>query len=262
MKGPSPRVRGDHDSEEQASDVSRSIPACAGRPRHTHRTGVGAWVHPRVCGATAIACSARAMKVGPSPRVRGDRGLLQLSQVCIGSIPACAGRPRCDRTRPTQHRVHPRVRGDQEDVSTRELVPGSIPACAGRPGHSCHVMPQSRVHPRVCGATEQYRASGYTGSGPSPRVRGDPLCVVSWSVLVGSIPACAGRPCRGWSHRGLPGVHPRVCGATQICSSRLATGSGPSPRVRGDQQADRLQCRRRGSIPACAGRPAYARGEA
>ena len=164
----------------------------------------------------------------------------------VGSIPACAGKPRLKRLAGL-----PRVR----PASLAYLAAGSIPACAGKP--------------RI-----------WLQAGLSPRVRGNPL---SRRQGGRSIPACAGKPeiaCRSISvcgdqrHRCIvSGLSPRVRGNQGTDKRRVY------PRVCGDPSGDKdavyprvcgetvlppcrrvyqlgettLVCAR--SIPACAGKP-------
>ena len=91
--------------------------------------------------------------------------------------------------------------------------------------------------------------------GRSPRVRGNLADPLVKSVVLGSIPACAGKPARCpviWPH---PPVDPRVCGETAIREEGEYIASGRSPRVRGNRplRLDIAACGR--SIPACAGKP-------
>ena len=77
---------------------------------------------------------------------------------------------------------------------------------------------------------------------------------------VGSIPACAGEPCRHrWRGIGV-GVYPRVCGGTDDDALRLAHCHGLSPRVRGNPLVERLRYEMARSIPACAGEPSPSLG--
>ena len=113
----------------------------------------------------------------------------------------------------------------------------------------------SRVHPRVCGEAAAGALSGWSLRGPSPRVRGSPSSFPRLELVVGSIPACAGKP----GQRAGPGcgarVHPRVCGEAGIGFMGKEWDNGPSPRVRGSRPPERATRIRDGSIPACAGKP-------
>ena len=180
------------------------------------------------------------------PRVRAGR-----------SIPACAGEPPCSR-------------------SSYLCPERSIPACAGEPmpHHAC-AQACPWVYPRVCGGTG--RASGQSGCGLSPRVRGNRDGDSNDSVMDGSIPACAGEPWLALSgvrgSRSIPAcagepdlfgnqlflcsqVYPRVCGGTDPYE-RLVRSPGVYPRVCGGtcnaKAPDSVTVTR--SIPACAGEP-------
>ena len=91
--------------------------------------------------------------------------------------------------------------------------------------------------------------------GLSPPVRGNPGLTRSRKTGTGSIPACAGEPCRRRKATRWPKVYPRLCGGTRYAVSAAAARRGLSPPVRGNlaQQVKRNQRAR--SIPACAGEP-------
>ena len=71
----------------------------------------------------------------------------------------------------------------------------------------------------------------------------------------GSIPACAGEPCRPPRGRSPKWVYPRVCGGTGDIRPSISTMSGLSPRVRGNHGDSTRSDWRSRSIPACAGEP-------
>ena len=110
--GPSPRVRGSQPPESSPCSASGSIPACAGKPAVGVVQARVIRVHPRVCGEAWVTQLAGSFVKGPSPRVRGS--LLPSSPIVprLGSIPACAGKPRIPRTAPRGSGVHPRVCGE------------------------------------------------------------------------------------------------------------------------------------------------------
>ena len=149
--GPSPRVRGSRQLREHEHDDHGSIPACAGKPRRAGgRTGRRG-VHPRVCGEAVPLRLIRKDVPGPSPRVRGSRKSGH-GPVPLGSIPACAGKPK--------------------DSKGYKSTWGSIPACAGKPATLVWLDGRQTVHPRVCGEATHGRPSALQRPGPSPRVRG------------------------------------------------------------------------------------------
>ena len=91
--GLSPRVRGNRIRIAQGLGGGRSIPACAGEPRHRRRAHGARQVYPRVCGGTGRRLADRAAVRGLSPRVRGNHAPRGGSPRVWGSIPACAGEP-------------------------------------------------------------------------------------------------------------------------------------------------------------------------
>ena len=91
--GLSPRVRGNRLYAGAAGGAAGSIPACAGEPLRAGAPGGVSQVYPRVCGGTAPAPALPFLRVGLSPRVRGNRLFVLLAGGGEGSIPACAGEP-------------------------------------------------------------------------------------------------------------------------------------------------------------------------
>ena len=154
LDGLSPRVRGNLVTGSIALSKKRSIPACAGKPRCSGVSVVARWVYPRVCGETLPVFKRYAFKDGLSPRVRGNRASTSDQGLPVGSIPACAGKPK--------------------------ICP---------PARSI-----TSVYPRVCGETLLSLSIMCFASGLSPRVRGNLIIRTrAWAAL-GSIPACAGKP--------------------------------------------------------------------
>ena len=214
--------------------------------------------------------------MGPSPRVRGSRRRVFVCDTAVGSIPACAGKPAgrgCPSGRPGVHpRVcgearhdladdphdpgpSPRVRGSLSDVRFRLEQPRSIPACAGKPGLPPRSVCIHRVHPRVCGEAIYGRIACHPSVGPSPRVRGSQSRPLAVPAVLGSIPACAGKPSSKTRRVVTCRVHPRVCGEAAAYHEVTPPDRGPSPRVRGSPLTPLDPVDRAGSIPACAGKP-------
>ena len=154
---------------------SRSIPACAGKPFPFPRLPSPAWVYPRVCGETAGVGAGLVLVQGLSPRVRGNLAANVRGNGYVGSIPACAGKPR---------------------------TPSPAPRGTG-------------VYPRVCGETSGRLLSRSLAPGLSPRVRGNPLIDATPRPCYRSIPACAGKPMLAIIGNQAAEVYPRVCGETR-----------------------------------------------
>ena len=93
--GLSPRVRGNLEKTVAWREGEGSIPACAGEPAGLVSSLAIGGVYPRVCGGTCLWYLPWCASHGLSPRVRGN--LRREHGRCIGkgSIPACAGEPRC-----------------------------------------------------------------------------------------------------------------------------------------------------------------------
>ena len=68
-------------------------------------------VYPRVCGGATKAALKSIVARGLSPRVRGSPVGVETASPVEGSIPACAGEPLRNLTRPWLRWVYPRVCG-------------------------------------------------------------------------------------------------------------------------------------------------------
>ena len=233
-------------------------------------------VYPRVCGGTGSVVLVAASPRGLSPRVRGNPLHGGESACPRGSIPACAGEPAdpapacvCAAVYPrvcggtnlaalgsrASEGLSPRVRGNPPATAARDRFAWSIPACAGEP-QLADVRDDVRgVYPRVCGGTRSSRRVKARLWGLSPRVRGNPGARVGGVPAAGSIPACAGEPCRCPKNFRPKKVYPRVCGGTRHCRYGRPPDAGLSPRVRGNRGGFSGAYQQAGSIPACAGEP-------
>ena len=275
--GLSPRVRGNRGRQHGRVRVRRSIPACAGEPWRFSSKPAPDAVYPRVCGGTHQRKTSSLAGMGLSPRVRGNRGDSARNPRRTRSIPACAGEPRPSILPPSRVAVYPRVcggtgtlrrhyqttpglsprvRGNRQRLAAADMAAGSIPACAGEPRARPVCGDTGQVYPRVCGGT--HGAANLDGHpvGLSPRVRGNPGAGVLQSPANGSIPACAGEPCRAGNCARCGEVYPRVCGGTRCCARPRGSSDGLSPRVRGNPSAALRTIVWWRSIPACAGEPA------
>ncbi len=116
--------------------------------------------------------------------------------------------------------------------------------------------PRIPSHPRMCGENGRKYRGVSTGSGSSPRVRGEPSGRRNeWIYVSGSSPRVRGERVSGGPGGQQCSGHPRVCGentgvfcclgaavrAIPACAGRTFNGDGglhpdygPSPRVRGE----------------------------
>ena len=229
-----------------------------------------------MCGGTPAFWRRTAMRIGLSPRVRGNPAAVAQCRLRNRSIPACAGEPvyrlRNRRLSPVYPRVcggtlspsepprgpvglSPRVRGNPSEPPPGPVLRRSIPACAGEP-LICHLPNRHhRVYPRVCGGTRQQRATRMRPWGLSPRVRGNRRTANTPRCRNRSIPACAGEPDTLIYQTPGGEVYPRVCGGTLYHKESGYKYRGLSPRVRGNPLDLDLAPNTVGSIPACAGEP-------
>ena len=92
-------------------------------------------------------------------------------------------------------------------------------------------------------------------TGLSPRVRGNRQWLHSFTMMLRSIPACAGEPSMVALLHDDVEVYPRVCGGTGTAALHYQSLPGLSPRVRGNRNCRVALSIAAGSIPACAGEP-------
>ena len=117
--GLSPRVRGNPQRHWGRYPHLGSIPACAGEPQRDAAGVPQRGVYPRVCGGTMAYKRRLRVSRGLSPRVRGNLTALPIIDQCCGSIPACAGEPRCHFCCKSVPSVYPRVCGGTSATARR-----------------------------------------------------------------------------------------------------------------------------------------------
>ena len=109
------------------------------------------------------------------------------------------------------------------------------------------------------GETQDCLPPDFPYMGLSPHVRGNQLRKVETMVLVGSIPACTGKPAVPPTCGAAARVYPRMYGETRPAPRRLRRFAGLSPHVRGNLRYGEIGPDRPGSIPACTGKPGWRR---
>ena len=152
--GLSPRVRGNHARCHPFSPSRRSIPARAGEPtvRSCERASVR--VYPRACGGTMALLFLRLVDCGLSPRVRGNRGVVNAQTKADRSIPARAGEPMTWRLPCRFGEVYPRAcGGTSSSLSGRNSSWGLSPRVRGNQPRRYPDTPPT-VYPRACGGTQ------------------------------------------------------------------------------------------------------------
>jgi len=115
-------------------DSQGSIPARAGKPSTPGETAARWWVDPRARGEASAYAQKALDEEGRSPRARGSLVRLLLILVCLGSIPARAGKPAHQSLAVDGYGVDPRARGEAENASNAAaLAQGRSPRARGSP---------------------------------------------------------------------------------------------------------------------------------
>ena len=97
VRGLSQRVRGNPEPTHGLVLVLWSIPACAGEPRFQMQSRRTPRVYPRVCGGTLSENLFHILRMGLSPRVRGNRaGITSRRDNCRVYPSVCGGTPAAD----------------------------------------------------------------------------------------------------------------------------------------------------------------------
>ena len=132
-----------------------------------------------------------------------------------------------------------------------------IPAWAGKTADLERNPELEGAHPRVGGENHVARGCPIDGEGSSPRGRGKPFPAPSGTQTFGLIPAWAGKTCGGALARCCVRAHPRVGGENRWRELPDLYSHGSSPRGRGKLARRGSTPRRRGLIPAWAGKTAW-----
>ena len=190
--------------------------------------------------------------------MRGNPSADSWAMVCLGSIPAHAGKPVSHLNTPISSRVYPRacgetslaggghlaaeglsprMRGNQKKLPYSVSKRGSIPAHAGKPGTSGQTPGNWGVYPRACGETRMYYTHTEAYEGLSPRMRGNLFDPVLTPDPKGSIPAHAGKPVAFIPTKSGARVYPRACGETCLRHLDVPLSWGLSPRMRGNPRS-------------------------
>ena len=194
------------------------------------------------------------MAAGSSPLTRGAPDIVLGEGVIIGLIPAYAGRTTTHTRRVTACWAHPRLRGAHNFSSleaffkagSSPLTRGAlwlcvplgkrdrlIPAYAGRTRRALTDRCGHRAHPRLRGAHDYFDLQVDELEGSSPLTRGALQPGQGVPLVLGLIPAYAGRTlkCNGLSIN--TGAHPRLRGAHDMLGVVERPAGGSSPLTRG-----------------------------
>ena len=213
-RGSSPLTRGKPGNRSDQSEVTRLIPAHAGKTRATYPRRHPPTAHPRSRGENPGRPQQSARNRGSSPLTRGKRQILLDAPADSGLIPAHAGKTARASISERRRWAHPRSRGENTGFwSGVTTVPGSSPLTRGKPGLCEPALPHPRLipahagktrtrrgsrralpaHPRSRGENRVLRALGAGAYGSSPLTRGKPPRAVCEMRAARLIPAHAGK---------------------------------------------------------------------
>ena len=190
------------------------IPAHAGKTPVYFRCTTTQRAHPRACGENRHSRRLRLLLLGSSPRMRGKLGGLLASGRPPRLIPAHAGKTERAFSVLSREWAHPRACGENLFVDGDGVcLEGSSPRMRGKrrgehrasvadrliPAHAGKTAPTNTrrrarwAHPRACGENVRRDVERQGDVGSSPRMRGKPMFLATWLMLIGLIPAHAGK---------------------------------------------------------------------
>ena len=151
--------------------------------------------------------------LGSSPLTRGKLVDPLIALAVRGLIPAHAGKTRLT-----------------AGLSQRDRL---IPAHAGKTRPGDRAVRQPRAHPRSRGENSAQQIAARNGDGSSPLTRGKQIGLPPCKLLVGLIPAHAGKTVIGWVAPNSRRAHPRSRGENHRTGGQEASRVGSSPLTRG-----------------------------
>ena len=171
-----------------------------------------------------------------------------------GLIPAHAGKTCVDLALRAGYRAHPRSRGENTasskllkswggsspltrgklQIAARPRVGyGLIPAHAGKTSAPQKELEQSAAHPRSRGENRGPWFLSPSLRGSSPLTRGKRQHPRPRHLIIGLIPAHAGKTCMASVQSSLTGAHPRSRGENRQRRTEMEYRPGSSPLTRG-----------------------------
>ena len=148
----------------------------------------------------------------------------------------------------------PLTRGKHPCAGCADVAGGLIPAHAGKTASSSGGSTASRAHPRSRGENAWVARRIAPLSGSSPLTRGKHCVELRVRLLVGLIPAHAGKTSMGSVRPPRSGAHPRSRGENQAPGAQALGAWGSSPLTRGKRLSAFSRQGIPGLIPAHAGK--------
>ena len=231
--GSSPRGRGKREEPARRRNRRWLIPARAGKTASSCRARVDRAAHPRAGGENAEHRADPVDESGSSPRGRGKRGAVVVSQSRNAAHPRAGGENLINAgVEVLNAGSSPRGRGKRKSrrCGRRRRL---IPARAGKTERAPTSARPRPAHPRAGGENSRMITGRGMQAGSSPRGRGKRQIDTPASRRRGLIPARAGKTCRcRHPHRAAP-AHPRAGGENPGAWWLPVVAGGSSPRGRG-----------------------------
>ncbi len=226
------------------------------------------------CAESTCRSSAAPALQGRPPRVRGRQAIGRQNAAQAGKIPAHAGSTRAERRSRPREEEDPRARGvNYPRASALTAGTGGSPRTRGQQRHQLGAHRDDRRIPAHAGSTppsatapsppgEDPRARGVnpgppcptsSGTGGSPRTRGQPRPTRSTVTRSRRIPAHAGSTITRTADFTTIEEDPRARGVNARSTRTTARVAGGSPRTRGQLSRPARRRPRQRRIPAHAG---------
>ena len=157
-------------------------------------------------------------------------------------------------TRKSKDGSSPLTRGKPHAGRRFPRLPGLIPAHAGKTCGRTGARTHARAHPRSRGENKDALAAVKGTAGSSPLTRGKLFESAEHGVVVGLIPAHAGKTAGYRTRAAAWRAHPRSRGENAASLSKPARGRGSSPLTRGKPGRRDRGAEGEGLIPAHAGK--------
>ena len=274
-EGSSPLTRGKPALPHSVPQRPRLIPAHAGKTGAIGNSWLIVRAHPRSRGENEMITGTRGASAGSSPLTRGKRWHFHGGHGSHRLIPAHAGKTSDPPLERGMTWAHPRSRGENEteaanasvDAGSSPLTRGKlivkthaagaqrlIPAHAGKTTQGRRVMDTTAAHPRSRGENCRPSRRAVTTGGSSPLTRGKRTHSSARPTRVRLIPAHAGKTAGPPPAKPSGAAHPRSRGENAAQGGGGPEQVGSSPLTRGKLGNGVERLRRRGLIPAHAGK--------
>ena len=273
--GASPLTRGKRGLRRPGPARAGRIPAHAGKTHPPPGCPRRARAHPRSRGENGGPGRITGPRPGASPLTRGKPEREQAETSSARRIPAHAGKtmqwwcqygdlgahPRSrgeNRSAPNRAEsrggASPLTRGKPQGITTRAAPFGRIPAHAGKTKEGKVAVLALGAHPRSRGENARRLLHLRGRLGASPLTRGKLRVLVRADLLLGRIPAHAGKTPPPTDESTNRPAHPRSRGENWRTCGWFLSGWGASPLTRGKRLGPFSVVERLGRIPAHAGK--------